>query len=202
VLPEQLKYSTPSSCIRSVIVCITDGCLEIPITLFFSTCIIYIPQHLPVSSSLSAAPCSTLSSLASSTGSSAEQKPVLCERNLLHITTFDYLTIHFNIIIIFNVEIIFFDWCCCLILQGRKTLLSPYDKLPSRHLLQTVTSLSLPWDDQLSTGNLHWTTWIRTALPRNRSWQLCRSMETLVCSNTARCINSLMPSGHFTYCRV
>ena len=121
VLPKQLQHSTLSRCFRSVIVCTTDGCLDTPITLFFFTCTISIPPHLPVSSSQSASPCSALSSLASSTGSSAEQKPILCERNLLHTTTFDYLTIHFNIIIIFNVEIIFFRWdalCVCTNISG------------------------------------------------------------------------------------
>jgi hypothetical protein len=161
------------------------------------------------------APCSALSFLASSTGLSAEQNHILCESSPLHITTFDHLTIHFNIIIkIFNVEIIFFSmrcvvclykcfgWCCYLILRGRKALLSLYDKISRRHFLQIVTWLSPPWDDQLNTGNLQWATWIRIAFSRSRSCQLCRSMETLVCINTTRCINPLKPSGHFTYCRV
>jgi hypothetical protein len=95
--------------------------LRISLLNFFPTCI-SIPQHLPGAFSLSAAPCSALCSKASSTGSSAEQNPILCERNLPHVTT---LKIHFNIIIkIFNVEIIFFRWdalCVCTNFSGDAT---------------------------------------------------------------------------------
>ena len=68
--PKELKYSTFSSCSWSVIICIGDGCLEILITLVFPT-FISIPYYLPTSIRLSIMLCSTISSLASSTRSSA-----------------------------------------------------------------------------------------------------------------------------------
>jgi hypothetical protein len=68
--PEQLKHSTLSTCLWSITICIRDDCLEILITLVFPT-FISNQQHLPISISLSIMPCSTVSSLASSTRSSA-----------------------------------------------------------------------------------------------------------------------------------
>jgi hypothetical protein len=47
MLPKLLKYSTFSGCYWSIIICVDDGCLEILITLDFST-FISIPQHLPI----------------------------------------------------------------------------------------------------------------------------------------------------------
>jgi len=70
ILPKQLKYSTFSNCFLSFIFYIGDGCLEIFITLVFPM-FISIPQHLPISVSLAIKSCSTASSLASSTRSSA-----------------------------------------------------------------------------------------------------------------------------------
>ena len=69
MLPKYLKYSTFSSCFRSIIIVTGDGCLEILITFVFST-FISMPLHLPISFNLSIMPCRTVSSLAISTSSS------------------------------------------------------------------------------------------------------------------------------------
>jgi hypothetical protein len=61
-----------------MIICIGDGCLEIPIILVFST-FISIQQFLPISISLSIKPCSAASSLASSMWACA----CLCELHVV-----------------------------------------------------------------------------------------------------------------------
>ena len=70
LLPKYLKHFTFSSCFWSIVIVIGDGCLEILITFVFST-FISMPQYLPVSINLSIMPCSTVSSLAINTRSSA-----------------------------------------------------------------------------------------------------------------------------------
>ena len=70
MLPKYLNHSTFSSYFWSIIIVIGDGCLEILITFVFST-FISMPYQLPISISLSIMPCSTVSSLAISTRSSA-----------------------------------------------------------------------------------------------------------------------------------
>jgi hypothetical protein len=70
MLPKYFKYSTFSSCLWSVIICIIASCIKNLIVLVFST-FVCIPQHLHISI-LSLMPCSTASFLASSSRSSAE----------------------------------------------------------------------------------------------------------------------------------
>ena len=68
--PKKFKYSIFCGCFLSIVLCNRDGCLEIHITLVFST-IIPIPYHLIISISLWIMSCSTTSSSDSSTRSSA-----------------------------------------------------------------------------------------------------------------------------------
>jgi len=63
-------WNIPRSPFVSIVICTGDYCLEILITFILFT-LISTPRHLPISISLSIKPFSTISSLASSTESSA-----------------------------------------------------------------------------------------------------------------------------------
>ena len=69
MLPKYLEHSPFSSCFWSIIICTAYGSLEILFTYICPT-FISIPQHFPVSISLSIMPCSTVSSSGSSIRSS------------------------------------------------------------------------------------------------------------------------------------
>ena len=70
MLPRHLKCATLSSYFWSITICTAGGCPEIFLSLVFTTFISSL-QHLPVSVGPPIMPCSTFSSLPSSTRSSA-----------------------------------------------------------------------------------------------------------------------------------